>query len=141
MTAGRTTMFGLQIQSTAICALLVLVIYAISRLGFDREVQGIVVRSIAVSSAYLPLISLVAFIVSELSIRRFGEAFTGLVPISWGWIDWVLSGGAAVWAIAMMASNSRLQVLMGVVLLVMRAGMSIGEAISSWRHRHDDLIV
>lgn len=138
MTVGKTTLIGLQIQSIAICALLVLTIYAISKFGFDIEMQSVVIRSIVLSSAYLPLISLAAFIVSELSIRQFGEGFTGLVPISWGWLDWILSGGAAVWAIVVMASNSRPQVLISVVLLVARAGMSIGEAISSWRHRPDD---
>lgn len=141
MNAVRTNLFWLQVQSAAICVFLLIAIYAVSGLYFGQTARCLVARTISMSVPYVPVIALAVFIASEFMTRRLGGAFNGLVPVSWGWSDWVYSGGAGLWVIAVLASETNPSLLTGVVMLVGRVGVSIGEAISSWRHRHDDLRV
>lgn len=141
MTDKRTNMFWLQIQSAAICTLLLIALYAVAGPYFGRAARDLVIRSMSLTVVYMPFIALVAFIVSEFMVRRMGGAFNGLVPVSLGWTDWAYSGGAALWVITVLASETDPSLLTGVVMLVSRVGLSVGEAISSWRHRQDDLRV
>jgi hypothetical protein len=132
MKSSATTLLSLHLQVVAMNLLLLGLVYLVATIGFPTDAQLSVKRTIQIAIWYIPIVAIFSSVMSVLMAAKLGDRYQGLVPISWGYLDWVVAIGCAAWAVVDFALNPGAVLSLGVALMIGRIGISLGEAAYQW---------